>query len=81
MSIFIKQNLQATIVWRLDEPLVSLNVNNITSIKASGVELDTILNCVNNIPTVQCDSVNWYGDHAKFIMRWLMSGKREEYFT
>lgn len=45
-----------------------LRIGEIIAISASGTELEEIREEVSGIPTTNSSLVEWYGDHAKFIV-------------
>lgn len=59
--------------------MIIINGRDVSYIQASGDELRYILTYISNIPIpnpvlherVQPDKVSWYGDHAKFIVKFL----------
>ena len=70
--LYIIHNNGVEINWHVGQKTneINLSARSVTEIQADGHELEYIHDKIKNIPFVNHQRViNWFGDHAKFIIR------------
>jgi len=63
--------------WYINHTFPEISINRVSCVQADCDELDEILHNIVGLPICKSRVISWYGDMAKFIVRFLSENHKD----